>query len=193
MLLNHFEIEAIEIPWTNVSRLRRQMEKINPDVYLVDPAIKSLNPGRLVSELEMTVDASVSMMAVDGSAEGLDEAVSAGANGFVTMDTSVEEFVDSLKLLAKGNIVATASTETTLADIASPTSQVPESRAQLSPRELEITEFVAGGLTNREMAERFELTEGTVKVHLRNIFRKLNISNRAELASFAHVSGIVGS
>ena len=53
---------------------------------------------------------------------------------------------------------------------------------RLSSRELEILEFVAEGQTNREIAERFWVTETTVKFHLSRIYRKLGVSNRTAAA-----------
>lgn len=53
---------------------------------------------------------------------------------------------------------------------------------RLSSRELEILEFVAEGQTNREIAERFWVTETTVKFHLSRVYRKLGVSNRTSAA-----------
>jgi two-component system, NarL family, nitrate/nitrite response regulator NarL len=58
-------------------------------------------------------------------------------------------------------------------------------RFGLTRRELEVTAAVVGGLTNREIAKRFSLSEDTVKHHLTNIFDKVGASNRLELALFA--------
>ena len=50
----------------------------------------------------------------------------------------------------------------------------------LTPREIEVMELLAQGLTNRQIAERFVVTEGTVKAHVTHIYRKLRAANRAE-------------
>jgi two-component system nitrate/nitrite response regulator NarL len=60
-----------------------------------------------------------------------------------------------------------------------------ERRFGLSPRELAIVATVTTGLTNREIAQRFSISEETVKHHLTKIFGKVNVSNRLELALFA--------
>jgi len=55
----------------------------------------------------------------------------------------------------------------------------------LSKRENEITLLMATGLSNKELARKLNLAEGTIKIHLHNIYKKLGISNRTELAGFA--------
>jgi two-component system nitrate/nitrite response regulator NarL len=58
-------------------------------------------------------------------------------------------------------------------------------RNLLSPRESEVMLLVADGLSNKEIGRRLDLREGTVKVHLYNIYQKLDVNNRAALAAFA--------
>jgi DNA-binding NarL/FixJ family response regulator len=60
----------------------------------------------------------------------------------------------------------------------------------LTPRELEIVRLVAEGLRNREIAERLTITEGTVKIHLHNIYEKLGVSGRPQLILFATRQGL---
>jgi DNA-binding NarL/FixJ family response regulator len=62
----------------------------------------------------------------------------------------------------------------------------------LTGRELEILQLVAAGSTNGEVARSLWVTEPTVKFHLRNIYRKLDVANRTEASHFAHVNGLVG-
>lgn len=61
----------------------------------------------------------------------------------------------------------------------------------LTSRELAVLKLVAGGLRNKEIAQRLYLTEGTVKVHLHNIFRKLDVKDRLALSLLAHQKGFV--
>jgi two-component system nitrate/nitrite response regulator NarP len=51
----------------------------------------------------------------------------------------------------------------------------------LTPREIELTELVASGLRNRDIAERLGISEGTAKLHLYNVYKKLGVANRVEL------------
>lgn len=65
-----------------------------------------------------------------------------------------------------------------------------ESAKVLTPREIEMVRLVAGGLRNKEIAERVHITEGTVKIHLHNIYRKLEVQSRVELVLYAQASGL---
>ena len=63
----------------------------------------------------------------------------------------------------------------------------------LSPRELEVLQLVAAGASNSEIARRLWITEQTVKFHLSNIYRKLDVGNRTEASRYAHLNGLIGS
>jgi two-component system nitrate/nitrite response regulator NarL len=61
----------------------------------------------------------------------------------------------------------------------------------LTPRELQVLRMVAGGLRNRAIANQLEISEGTVKIHLHNIYEKIDVGNRVELALLARARGFV--
>ncbi len=63
----------------------------------------------------------------------------------------------------------------------------------LTARELEVLRLVAGGSTNGEIARRLWVTEQTVKFHLSNVYRKLDVGNRTEASHYAHVNGLLGA
>jgi DNA-binding NarL/FixJ family response regulator len=64
-------------------------------------------------------------------------------------------------------------------------------RALLTDREIDVVRLVAKGWRNRAIADALHLSEGTVKVHLHNVFAKLNLENRVELARYAERVGLV--
>jgi DNA-binding NarL/FixJ family response regulator len=66
-----------------------------------------------------------------------------------------------------------------------------EAAETLTPRELEIVRMVAGGLRNRAIAEKLCISEGTVKIHLHNIYQKISVDGRLELAVYAQRKGLV--
>jgi len=66
-----------------------------------------------------------------------------------------------------------------------------EAAGVLTPREIEMVRMVARGLRNKEMSEQLAISEGTVKIHLHNIYRKLKVENRVELILFAQSKRLV--
>jgi len=62
---------------------------------------------------------------------------------------------------------------------------------RLSTREKEILTLVANGLTNKEISQRLEISEHTVKNHLKNLFQKLHLNNRVQLAKYAYEHGLL--
>jgi two-component system, NarL family, nitrate/nitrite response regulator NarL len=66
-----------------------------------------------------------------------------------------------------------------------------EAGRELTPREIEMVRLAAAGLRNREMSRRLEISEGTVKMHLHNIYRKLKLENRVALANYARQKGLL--
>jgi DNA-binding NarL/FixJ family response regulator len=63
--------------------------------------------------------------------------------------------------------------------------------SKLTPREIELVRLASGGMRNKEIAERLDIGEGTVKAHLHNVYRKLEIQNRVDLVLYARENGIM--
>ncbi len=110
------------------------------------------------------------------------EALRLGIDGIALKDRDPEEIVKVIDtVLADGTAIDPAVTEGALRySVSSPT---PSTRQDdlLTPREVMITDLVCQGIRNRDIADRLDLAEGTVKAHLHNIFRKLNVNSRSEL------------
>jgi DNA-binding NarL/FixJ family response regulator len=119
------------------------------------------------------------------------EAVKLGAMGLVLKESPPESLVDCVRSVHRGEPwfekeAATRAFKTMLDRDAAGTGGEP-----LTPREIEIVRMVAQGLRNRVIAERLSISEGTVKVHLHNIYEKLNVDGRLELVLCAQEKGIV--
>jgi DNA-binding NarL/FixJ family response regulator len=108
-----------------------------------------------------------------------------GACGIVQKRYAVETLMESIRCVAQGLVWVPPELQTELAaQLRSPAA------AQLSVREAEIVRYVAAGLRNAEVAKRLSIGESTVKTHLNNIFQKLGIRDRVELALYAHRIGL---
>jgi two-component system, NarL family, nitrate/nitrite response regulator NarL len=120
------------------------------------------------------------------------EAVRCGAMGIVLKESPAEVLLDCVRKVARGqpwierDTVTRALRTTVRRDAAADRSDDP-----LTPREVEIVRMVAQGLRNKAIAKRLAISEGTVKVHLHNIYEKLGVDGRLELALCAQRKGIV--
>jgi DNA-binding NarL/FixJ family response regulator len=159
----------------------------DPDVVLLDDDLSEDTLG-LVRELVATRPEIVIIVLTLAPESGrLDALFDAGAAGAVSkaaqpsaLPTLIRETVDGRVL----HLHKPAGTPT-----ASPRSAAAE-ESSLSARELEVLQLVASGATNGEIARKLWVTEQTVKFHLSNIYRKLDVANRTEASRYAHVNGL---
>ena len=117
--------------------------------------------------------------------------IEAGAAGYILKDSSLQEFLDVIRLAQKGEArvstrMAGALMErlSNLARMFAAVETRMDGDIRLTSRELEVLQCISQGLTNQEIAARLVVEVGTVKNHVHNILEKLNVSNRDEAASY---------
>ncbi|MHA7209171.1 response regulator [Arthrobacter sp. MDT1-65] len=123
----------------------------------------------------------------------------AGASAFLLKDVAPEELVHAVRIVASGDaVVAPRVTQRLLETYvrslppAHTATAVPDRRlAELTPREREVLEAIAGGLSNAELAALFFLSEATIKTHVRRILTKLDLRDRVQAVVYAYENGIV--
>jgi DNA-binding NarL/FixJ family response regulator len=190
-VLENAGIECHQSTWNSYRALTPALNSFEPDVVLADPQIPGIRLKKLTSIVTAwNKKATVAIISIDEPNSAVTDAVDAGANGYISLKVSDEELIASLRLLAAGQVVAIGPTITSLADVASAPKLPTGDKSVLTDRETQIAALVAQGLTNGDIAAQLTLVEGTVKIHVRNIFRKLGMSNRAELTGFALRTGL---
>jgi DNA-binding NarL/FixJ family response regulator len=162
----------------------------NPDLMLVDCGVSEMTPETVRGLTEELPRMAIVILTRPESAEAFLPTLQAGARGCLSVNLSSEEFVQALRMLAKGDIVVSQEMvqgvkEELVAD------QVPKGKYDISGREREVLQLVSRGATNREIAEILIVSEHTVKVHLRHILNKLNLRNRQQVAAYAVQEGLV--
>jgi DNA-binding NarL/FixJ family response regulator len=170
-----------------------QIRKSRADVALLGWPASSPQSQRIFALIqESKATTRVIMMAADDKQEDFVEAVRQGCCGIVPRQTPAHMLLKSIRKVFAGEFwldrITTAEVIRKLAKKSPAASQrtgVREQSAALSQREREIVNLVAQGFKNKEMAERMFISEQTVKNHLHNVFDKLGVSDRLELALYA--------
>jgi DNA-binding NarL/FixJ family response regulator len=173
----------------------RRTRELRPDVVLMDVRMPDLD-GIAATRDVMAVSPEVKVVILttfeeDGYIFG---ALRAGASGFLLKRTSPEELIAALHTVAAGDsLLAPSVTRKVIdrmAEQPAPDASSAERLVELTPREREVLELVARGLSNGEIAEAFVIEESTVKTHVKRILRKLRLRDRVQAVIFAYESGL---
>src|SRR5262245_48063973 len=118
------------------------------------------------------------------------EIMQAGAKGIVLKESSPEDLIDCVRRVHRGHVWIDRGLLARTFDRTSKNGEGGET-VSLTPREREIIRMVAQGLRNREIGQRLFISEGTVKIHLHNVYDKLGLDGRLELLLYAQENGLI--
>lgn len=174
--------------------------KLQPDVILMDLRMPVLNGVAATRQLQQEQpDSKVIVLTTFDDDEYIFDGLRAGAVGYLLKDVSSDKLVEAIRAAARGesflepSIAAKVVAEfTRLSGQARPSLSSDQPLvAPLSERELEILRVLADGASNREIAQKLYITEGTVKNHVTNILGKLGVRDRTQAALKARELGLV--
>ena len=160
------------------------VKSVRPDLLLLDLNMKDMSGIDVLRELKTCdLDTRIVMITVSDQAEDLIAALRAGADGYLLKDMEPEQMLESLESAADGRIIV-SETLTHLLAVALRQQKRPENpvEAGLTEQELRILERIAAGKSNKLIGRELDIAEGTVKVHVKHILRKLNLRSRVEAA-----------
>lgn len=165
----------------------------DPDMVLLDLNMPGMNGIETLGALRDGGYAGrVVMFTVSDHEDDVVEALQSGADGYLLKDMEADEMVRQLRQAALGRMVVSDSLTALLAEALRKQRQrgsVPDSRS-LTQREREILRELAGGLSNKLIARKLDITEGTVKVHVKHLLKKLQLRSRVEAAVWAVQEGL---
>lgn len=158
-----------------------------PDMILLDLNMKDMSGIEVLKALKAAdLDSRVIMLTVSDQREDLVAALRAGADGYLLKDMEPEDLVLQLQEAARGQTVLSPALTGLLAhalrqDVHPRTS----AEARLTDQEQKIIERIAAGKSNKLIARELGIAEGTVKVHVKHLLKKLNLKSRVEAAVWA--------
>jgi two-component system, NarL family, nitrate/nitrite response regulator NarL len=156
---------------------------LSPDIALLDSSMPiALGINVLASVVSEGSKTRIVLLAAPAELQSI-FAVGSGAYGIVPRDVLPEVLIHDLRQVAAGRRLSIRASQPREARTATDTSE--KALALLTKRERQITKLVSAGLPNKEVGRQLNLTAGTIKVHLHNIFSKLSIKNRTALTALA--------
>ena len=163
--------------------------ELSPDIVLLDLRMPGLNGHQVLTKLT-ALDSAIRVVILTTSNDDRDlvQALRAGASGYLLKDMDPDDLLASLREIIAGKSAVSPDMAGVLAKVVqgNDPAQPRRSRfAELTPRETEILCHLAEGQSNKVIARELGITDGTVKLHVRSILRKLHVSSRVEAAVLA--------
>jgi DNA-binding NarL/FixJ family response regulator len=175
-----------------------EVKRLRPDVVLMDvrmPELDGLQAAREILSAGFDPPVRVLMLTTFDIDDYVYTALGFGASGFLLKDAPADELVRAVRVVAAGQaLLAPTITRRLIEDVLRRRpgrGGTPAELATLTPREREVLELIAKGLSNTEIAATLFVGEQTVKTHVGKVFAKLGLRDRAQAVVLAYESGVV--
>ncbi|MGY9066991.1 response regulator [Streptomyces sp. CAS3] len=191
------ELHVVAQAWDGRSAVEAA-RRFSPDVALVDIRMPGMDGLKATRELRaLPHPPRVVILTTFGEDGYVDDAVRAGASGFLLKDTPAEHLIRAIRDVAEGKATLDPAVTGRLLDalaLQAPRLTPPEQNAlaSLTERELEVLRLVGRGLSNADIGKLLHITEGTVKGQVSRLLAKLGADNRVQAARLAYRSGLEG-
>lgn len=168
-------------------------ESLHPDVVLLDLDMPIMGGREALPQLLSTQpDLAVLVLTVSEDGSDLTECMRIGARGYLLKNINSDFLLNSIRKAVDGDSVLSPEMTTKLiTQLRAPTTQdIDKLYETLTPREKETLAWLTKGVSNKEIARSLDLTESTIKVHVQNVLRKLNLHSRVQAAVYAIEHGL---
>jgi two-component system nitrate/nitrite response regulator NarL len=162
-------------------------KQLNPDLILLDLNMKGINGLETLRTLrDMGEDARIILLTVSNAPDDLIAAIRAGADGYILKDNDPDDILRLIADAMRGQTAISPELASLLAAALREESMTEQrSHASLTERETAILKCLAAGMSNKLIARELDIMESTVKVHVRNLLKKLKFRSRVEAAVWA--------
>lgn len=198
MFKPYLDIQILTSTGNNESTILK-IQKLKPDVILIDLGLRSQNSLRIVELVKKEFpDSRVIVMDLVPVKGDILQFIKAGASGFILKDASLEEFLDTIRSVAAGeNILPDHLTHSLFSQIIEfaikKGKTKPKDAVRMTKREKEIIILISDALTNKEISQKLNISAFTVKSHVHNILEKLALHSRLEVANFSITDGAIST
>ena len=159
---------------------------LKPDVVMLDVLMPGMSGLEVVDKIiSGSPTSKVLLLTASESDEDLLAAIKAGARGYVVKTTALSELVAAIESVEQGGAVVSPDMLGTVRQLLKHREIIGSRKPSLTGREIEVLQFVAQGLTSREIGDKLYISENTVKNHVRNILDKLGLHSRGEAVMYA--------
>ena len=168
------------------------LRDVTPHVVLLDLGLRNGDSLRMAERVKKEFpEAKVIVMDLLPVHEEIVEYVNAGVEGFIMKDATLEELAATIRSVAGGvNVLPPQMTGSLFSqigrDAVTKGRPIALDSVRMTPREREVIDLIAEGMSNKEIAKRLHIATHTVKSHVRNIMEKLTLHTRLQIAAFAH-------
>ncbi|MFY9178438.1 MAG: two-component system response regulator NarL [Venatoribacter sp.] len=159
-------------------------DREDPDLIILDLHMQGLDGLQTLNKLrDNGITSRIVMLTVSDSDDDVLAAISQGADGYLLKDTDPDVLLEQIKLSLTGKMVLSEAVTQVLADaIRRPNVRPASELDSLTGREIEILHCIAKGMSNKVIARELDISDGTVKVHVKHLLKKLGLRSRVEAA-----------
>ncbi|MEH6551967.1 MAG: two-component system response regulator NarL [Pseudomonadales bacterium] len=168
-------------------------ELLDPDMILLDLNMEGMGGLETLAVMRSKgITSSILVFTVSDDHDDVIGSLRAGADGYLLKDSEPEELLAAIKRAGQGQQVFSPQLAQIMAQaLRKPASQKVDLLAQLTPRELEILRLLGNGRANKEIGRQLIIAESTVKVHVKNLLKKLSLRSRLEAGLWAVENNIL--
>ncbi|XHR93096.1 LuxR C-terminal-related transcriptional regulator [Mucilaginibacter sp. UC70_90] len=169
--------------YTNAEAVLKKIDLLKPDIFIVDINLEGMSGIEFIRRAKPFVpDAEFLMCTINDDNTNIFESLKSGATGYMLKESSADEIRNAItEIAAGGSPMSAYISRRVIASFNADADKPPAPAAEsLTEREVEVLNHLARGLQYKEIADRLDISTGTVKKHIRNTYIKLQVQNKVE-------------